>query len=104
MLFRSARWTDFHHDNNVEKLYYLEVNFDLQTVHFQHKNNCTNLKTIFHTASEISKLVKQVRHLFETTAWAEHFNQHIDVLRQQIVSELMCSNQPLAEIKRSFLH
>ena len=34
-----AKWEDFYPDNNFEKLYYLEANFEKLTVTYQHKNN-----------------------------------------------------------------
>ena len=98
-----ANWTDFHSDNEFEKIYFLEVNFEKNEVYFQHKNNCKTLETIFKTAPEVSKLIKQVRNLLETDSWAKHFNQEISFLRKQIINKLLSSNASLQEIKRNFL-
>ena len=34
-----ASWDSFYPDNNEQKLYYLEVDYSLKTVNYQHKNN-----------------------------------------------------------------
>ncbi len=99
-----ANWTDFHSDNEYEKMYYLEVDFVENKVHFQHKSNCEIAETIFKSAPEVSKQIKQVRNLLETDAWAKHFNLEISVLRKKIVNELLNSYKSLQEIKRSLLN
>ena len=98
-----ANWIDFHLDNEIEKMYYLEVDFDQNKVHFQHKNNCKIPDTIFKSAPEVTKQIKQVRNLLETDAWAKHFKLEISFLRKQIINELLNSNNTLQSIKNQIL-
>ena len=98
-----ANWSDFYWDNEFEKIYYLEVNFDKKEVNLQHKNNCQVPETIFKSAPEVSRQLIQVRNLLKTDAWAKHFNQEISVLRKQIIDKLLNTNKSLQEIKHNLL-
>jgi hypothetical protein len=51
-------------DNAVEELYYLEMNYDKNTVNYQHKNNPDyDGKAILRTSFETTKKIKQIRNL-----------------------------------------
>ena len=97
-----ALWTNFYPDNAVEELYYLEVNYIKNTVNYQHKNNPNyDNKAILRTSFETTKKIKQIRNLFALTSWAKYFDyDDLDVLRQQIINELIFTNKSLEEIKR----
>ena len=100
-----ALWTDFYPDNAIEKLYYLEANFEKKTVQYQHKNNPQyNQKAILRTSFETTKRIKQIRNLFELTSWAKYFEyDDLDALRQKIINELIFTEKSLEEIKREQL-
>jgi hypothetical protein len=100
-----AHWTEFYPDNSVEKLYYLEVNFEKNTVNYQHKNNPEYDRiAVLRTSLETTKKIKQIRNLLELTSWASYFEyQDIDELRKKIILELIFTEQSLDEIKRSIL-
>jgi hypothetical protein len=58
---RFAPWPQFYPDNAVEELYYLEMNYDKNTVNYQHKNNPDYdgkaiLRTSFETTKKSNKL------------------------------------------------
>ena len=97
-----ALWTDFHPDNNVEHLYYLEVDFEKQTVTYQHKNNPDyDGKPILRTSLDTTKRIKQARNILTLTNWAKYFDtDDITALRQTIINELIYTNQSLEDIKR----
>lgn len=97
-----AKWDCFYPDNAIEKLYYLEMDYAKNTVHYQHKNNSDyNQKAILRTSLETTKRIKQVRNLLELTSWAKHFDcDDISLLRSLIIEELINSNKLLEEIKK----
>ncbi|WP_395045476.1 hypothetical protein [Flavobacterium sp.] len=100
-----AKWSDFYADNDYEKLYFLEANFDFKSVNYYHKQseNYSSDK-IIRTSTETTKLIKQIRTLFEETTWAKYLNEeNIDVLRKEIINRLINSNQSFQEIRREFL-
>ena len=96
-----AAWSEFHPDNSEEKLYYIEADFDKNTVTYQHRNNPVyDKKAILRTSFETTKRIKQIRNLQQLTSWAKHFDQDIDVLRERIITELIYTEKTLEEIKR----
>jgi hypothetical protein len=99
-----APWDHFYPDNALEELYYLELNFSNKTVNYQHKNNPDyDKKAILRTSYETSKRIKQVRNLLTLTSWARYFDcDDIDLLRQQIINELIFTTKTLEEIKKEF--
>lgn len=100
-----AKWDDFYPDNNFENLYYLEANFDKQTITYQHKNNPNyDKKAVLRNSLETAKRIKQARNIVTLTNWAKYFNnQNIDELRRNIVDELIFTNKSLEDIKRNLL-
>jgi hypothetical protein len=50
-------------DNAVEELYYLEMNYDKNTVNYQHKIILIMMKAILRTSFETTKKIKQIRNL-----------------------------------------
>jgi hypothetical protein len=97
-----ASWNEFYPDNAEEELYYLEANYIKNTVNYQHKNNPNyDKKAILRTSFETTKKIKQIRNLFNLTSWAKYFEyDDLNVLRQEIINELIFTNKTLDEIKR----
>jgi hypothetical protein len=100
-----ASWTDFYPDNAEEELYYLEANYIKSTVNYQHKNNPKyDNKALLRTSFETTKRIKQIRNLFNLTSWAKYFDyDDLDVLRQQIIDQLIFTHKTLEEIKRELV-
>ncbi|WP_394758210.1 hypothetical protein [Flavobacterium sp.] len=98
-----AKWDDFYPDNDFENLYYLEADFNKQTIMYQHKNNPKYDKNeVLRNSVETAKRIKQARNILTLTNWAKHFsNENIDELRKKIVNELIFANTSLEEIKRN---
>lgn len=98
-----AAWTSFYPDNDVENLYYLEVDFELKTVTYQHKNNPDYQSNfVLRNSKETTKRIKQIRNLFELTNWAKYYeSKNIDELRFYIVNQLVSTNEKLEIIKRN---
>jgi len=97
-----ASWNEFYPDNAVEELYYIEAKFEKKTVNYQHRNNPNyDKKAILRTSFETTKRIKQIRNLLNLTSWAKYFDyDDLDVLREQIINELIFTNKTLDEIKR----
>ena len=98
-----AVWNEFYPDNAEEELYYLEANYTKNTVNYQHKNNPNyDSKALLRTSFETTKRIKQVRNLFNLTSWAKYFvYDDLDVLRKEIIEQLIYTNKTLDEIKRA---
>lgn len=100
-----AKWTEFYADNELEKLYFIEVDFDQKTATFHHKESDSfSEDKIIRTASETAKIIKQIRFLLLEDAWAKYLKPiGIDELRKEIIQQLIQTNQSFNEIRRKFL-
>lgn len=98
-----AKWSEFHADNDFEKLYFIEVDFENQTANYQHKSNLTNPEAVLRSASQTEKIIKQIRNLFASDNWAKHYDIGIDELRKRIISALVTTEKPLHQIKSELL-
>jgi len=96
-----ALWTSFHADNDSQKLYFITVDFTNKTASYEHKDNATQHEALLRTASETTKIIKQIRNLLDSDSWADYHKGDIAILRSKIVTKLITTNQPLAEIKRN---
>ena len=97
-----ALWDDFYPDNSKDELYYIKTDFKTKTVNYQHKKNpLYDNKAILRTSFETTKKIKQIRNLLNLISWAKHVEyEDLDVLREQIINDLMYTNKTLDEIKR----
>lgn len=97
-----AAWNEFYPDNAEEELYYLEANYTKNTVNYQHKNNPNyDKKAILRTSFETTKKIKQIRNLLALTSWAKYYEyDDLDVLRKEIIEQLIYTTKSLDEIKR----
>ena len=97
-----AFWIDFHEENPIEKLYFLEVNFGDEKVYFNHKNNkLSDDKSILRTSSETTVVIRQIRKLFENDNWTKHYKT--ENIKQKVIAELIYSNKSLNIIKSEFV-
>ena len=96
-----ALWNAFYSDNDTEKLYFIAVDFETQTVHYQHKESAAYQEQFqLRTATETTKIIKEIRNLLTNDSWAKHFDQPIAVLRNTIIEQLITTNESLIDIKR----
>ncbi|WP_306354283.1 hypothetical protein [Flavobacterium sp. '19STA2R22 D10 B1'] len=100
-----ALWTDFFPNNDQENLFYVAVDYATETVSFEHKLNSNyDQKAILRNSSETMAVVKQMRSLFETTVWAKHIlHDDINVLRKEILEQLIYCNKTFLQIKREIV-
>jgi hypothetical protein len=89
-------------DNNVDKLYYLEYNFDDKNINYQHKLNPNfDKKAVLRTTLETTKRIKQARNILNLTNWAKYFEyENLDDLRIKIINELIFTEKSLEQIKK----
>jgi len=97
-----AKWSDFYAINDTEKLFYLQVDFELKKVNFKHKALTKGAKVFLFTAQEAQKRQKHIRVLLKEERWAKYYEQNIDDLREDIISELISTNKSLKELKLAY--
>ena len=97
-----AKWADFHHLNDTEKLFFIQVNFKQSKVNFQHKALSQDADLFLFTAIEAQKRVKQIRLLLKESNWAKYYTTDLDELRHQIITEYISCNATIQALKRRF--
>lgn len=99
-----AQWTAFHRDNDSEKLYFIEVDFEGNSVNFQHKES-GNIQpgSILRTASETTKRIRQIRTLQKEDAWTRHYPQDPETVKRKVILELIQTDKTLQQIKSQLL-
>jgi hypothetical protein len=92
-----AKWKDFYHLNEKEKLFFVTINFETKKINIKIPNTD---KTIFlFTLSDAQRREKEIKHLFKEVKWAKYFDESIEKLRYKIIMKLINSNLSLQQIK-----
>jgi len=101
-----ANWSDFYPDNDYEKLYFVKVDYETPTVHFYHKQSQEyTSEKVLRTTTDTTKLIKQIRTLLDETAWTKYLkDENIEVLRKEIIKELVNTNKSFQEIRKEYLN
>ncbi|MFT3796045.1 hypothetical protein [Flavobacterium sp.] len=95
-----ALWSAFHRDNETEKLYFIEVDFENQSVQFQHKDSGNYNNEVLRTASETTKRIRQIRNLLENDSWTEYYSNENGVdLKRKVIGQMIETEQTLQQIK-----
>ncbi|GEP50940.1 hypothetical protein FNO01nite_16120 [Flavobacterium noncentrifugens] len=96
-----AKWEQFHPDNDTEKLYVIEVDFENDSVIFNHKSNeSKSPAAILRTASETTKRIKQIRNLLDNHSWTQYYPQKDrETLKKEVITKLIQTEKSLQEIK-----
>ena len=92
-----AKWSNFYPLNSIEKIFYIEVDFQKKVARIQSKKEKSASKLF--TFPEAQKKIKQINHLFKDDKWAIYFEKEVDDLRNEIISEYINSDKTLQEIK-----
>lgn len=101
-----ANWQDFYPLNDVDKVFYLKVDFVSRQVKIQRIKNDFKEEVFLMTSELAHNRLKQIQTLFKEYKWAKYYSVDIDVLREYLILKLMNSNKSLQllkqELKREF--
>ena len=99
-----ANWNAFHADNDLQKLYFIEVDFDSDNVNYNHIGNKADVQAMLRTASETTKRIKQIRQILNSNDWARHLDfENLEEARKQIIKNLITTDKTLMEIKQNVI-
>ena len=101
-----AKWTDFYATDATSKIFYIKVNTSTQEVNFYHKNSLeNNEKVVVRNSTETAKIIKIIKDIFVDDSWSKYLKyENIDVLRNEIINELINTEKNLIVIKRNYLY
>ncbi|MGB0896371.1 MAG: hypothetical protein ACPGU9_00985 [Flavobacteriaceae bacterium] len=97
-----AKWSDFYHMNDTEKLFFIQVNFETAQVNFQHHALATNTTPYLFTALDAQKRVKHIRQLLKEDKWATYFEMNISELRRAIITDYINSSASIQALKQQY--
>lgn len=100
-----AQWTDFYPNNEQENLFYIVINPETKQIDFHHKNNPDyDGKSVCRTAGETAKRIKICKEVLLEEKWANYLNfKTIEVIREEIINQLLTTNNSFIEIKKKYL-
>lgn len=100
-----ANWADFYSNDDTSKLFFIKMDEQTHEVNFYHKQILENPKEIIlRNAKETAKVIRTIKEVLTETNWARHLNYtDLDVLRKEVVAELINSEKSFIEIKKHYL-
>lgn len=99
-----ANWADFFPNNETERLFYIEIDWEDKSVAFQHKNNSSYNNEILRNASETAKRIKQIKEILKDDSWVKYLEiDDVEITRKDICNQLIATNKTLHEIKQEYL-
>jgi len=100
-----AKWSNFYSNDDTSKLFFIKVDLENKQVNFFHKQSVDKSEAvIFRNAKETSKTIRIIKELFTETSWAKYLKyDDIDLLRNNIIVELIGSEKSFIEIKKKYL-
>ena len=99
-----ARWCDFYSNDDTSKLFFISINLDTQEVNFYHKSSVANNENVvLRNAKDTAKTIRIIKEVLTETAWSKHLKfEDLDVLRKEIIDELVNTNKSFLEIKKQY--
>ncbi len=99
-----ARWTGFHPDNDIEKLYYIAVDFSRKTATYEHKDNLSDDdEALLRNAPDTMKRIREIRKFLETDGWLAYYDGDKEHTREKVIKALIATDKPAAVIRTEIL-
>lgn len=98
-----ANWADFYSNDDTSKLFFIKM--DDNEVNFYHKQTLTNPKeAILRNAKETAKTIRTIKEVLTETNWARHLKyDDLEVLRKEVIDELINTEKSFLQIKKKYL-
>ena len=100
-----ANWTDFYSNDDVSKLFFIKADIETHEVNFYHKQSFENQKDVVHrNAKETAKTIRTIKEVLTEINWAKYLKyDDLEILRKQVVTELVATAKSFLEIKKQYL-
>lgn len=99
-----ANWCDFYSNDDSAKLFFIRVNEITLEVNFFHKHTAETENVVFRNAKETTKTIRTIKEVLTETDWAKHLiYSDLEILRKEVVNELVNSTKTFLEIKKLYL-
>ena len=100
-----TNWTNFYSTDDTSKLFFIKVDFENTEVNFYHKLSLVNEeKVVFRNAKETAKTIQTIKQVLTEVNWAKYLQyDDLEILRKDVISELVNSEKSFLEIKKQYL-
>lgn len=100
-----AKWTDFYSNDDTSKLFFIRLDAETNEVNFYHKQTLENQKeAVLRNAKETAKTIRTIKEVLSESDWAKHLQyEDLEVLRKEVIHELINSGKSFLEIKKQYL-
>lgn len=99
-----AKWTDFYPNNETVNLFFIQVNFELKTVDFYHKDmSFYDGKSILRNTSETAKTIKTIKQILNEEEWAKYLKfEDLEVFRKEMVDKIIYLGKSFTQAKSDY--
>ncbi|PCI03737.1 MAG: hypothetical protein COB81_03335 [Flavobacteriaceae bacterium] len=99
-----ADWTSFYADTSDGELYFIAVDFTSNSAEYHHVKSIENRQeSLVKTSGYTLKRMREIKEIFEKDAWLKYMDvEDEQVLRENIVLELIRTEKSLREIKLAY--
>ncbi|MBL4747062.1 MAG: hypothetical protein JKY08_11965 [Flavobacteriaceae bacterium] len=99
-----ADWTSFYADTSDASLYFIAVDFDINTATYHHVKSIENSQeSLVKTAGYTLKRMREIKEILEKDAWLKYIDVSDEqALREKIVLALIRTETSLREIKLAY--
>lgn len=96
-----ANWLDFYSLNSSEKKFYLEVDYKEENVTIRATSLEGDSVPYLMSLSVAFKRIKEIKILFKEYKWSSYFNENIDVLRKELINNLISSDETIQVLRQN---
>ena len=99
-----AKWKDFYSNDDLSKLFYIQVDFETLEVNFYHKESLEKESdVILRNAKDTAKIIRKVKEIITETDWAKYLEyEDIEKLRKEIILAMIQTTKSFIEIKMDY--
>lgn len=100
-----ANYSDFYANDDSAKLFFIKVNVENHEVNFYHKDTAPITENVvLRNAKDTAKIIRTIKEVLTETDWAKYLNYaDLEVLRNEVVQDLVYSTKSFLEIKKQYL-
>jgi len=101
-----AKWSDFYANDDTSKLFFIKVDFLSNEVNFYYKQCSGEEKAlILRNAKETTKTIRIIKEILTETNWAKYLKYNdFEILKKQVLNELITTNKTFLEVKKAYLN
>jgi len=100
-----ANWSDFYSNDDTSKLFYIKIDEKTKDINFYHMQSSDNeIKMVLRNAKDTAKTIRIIKEVMNESDWAKYLKyDDIEILRKEVVNELVNTIKSFLEIKKKYL-